>query len=223
MRLRLDFELDTPQMPVDYRRSFISFLKHCLSDVSESYYNEIYGNTDKKDFTFSLYLNKLTKNGDVFELEDKNIIMNMSFLDDMKGYLFFAAISRQRNKKFTLKNNNMKLISVSKSKEVSHFSECMLFKTMSPILLQYHLKEYPEKDHYFSYDEEGFSEFFEFMNKVKFIPVECKKTVTRHFGLDFQGTLGTFMLVGDPYHIEKLYKGGVGNRVGECFGMIEAV
>ena len=223
MRLRLDFELDVPQVPVDYRRSFISFLKHCLSDVDEKFYNQVYGNTDKKDFTFSLYLNKLEKNDDIFELEDKNIIMNMSFLDEMKGYLFFAAISRQLHKKFTLKNNNMKLVKVSKAKEISHFSECMLFRTMSPILLQYHLREKPEDDHYFSYDENGFSEFFELMNKVKFIPVECKKTVTKHFGLDFQGTLGTFMLAGDPYYIEKLYRNGVGNRRGEGFGMIEAI
>ena len=78
-------------------------------------------------------------------------------------------------------------------------------------------------EHYFSYDEDGFSEFFELMSKVKFIPVDCKKTVTKHFGLHFQGTLGTFMLAGDSYYIEQLYKRGIGNRTGEGFGMIEAV
>ena len=223
MRLRLDFELDTPQIVVDSRRSFISFLKHCLSDVDEKYYNQIYGNVDKKDFTFSTYLNKLTKNGDVFELEDNHIIFNMSFQDDMKGMLFFAAISRQLHKKFPIKNNNMKLIKVSKGKEIKHFSDCMLFRTMSPILLQYHLQEKPQDDHYFAYDEDGFSEFFELMNKVKFIPVDCKKTVTQHFGLSFQGTLGTFILSGDSYYIEQLYKRGIGNRCGQGFGMIEAI
>ena len=116
MRLRLDFELDIPQIIVDYRRSFISFLKHCLSDVDEKYYNQVYGNVDKKDFTFSLYLNKVKKNDDIFELEGNHIIMNMSFLDDMKGLLFFAAISRQLHKKFPIKNNSMKLVKITNGK-----------------------------------------------------------------------------------------------------------
>ena len=94
---------------------------------------------------------------------------------------------------------------------------------MSPILLQYHLQDKPQDDHYFAYDESGFSEFFEMMNKVKFVPVDCKKTVTKHFGLDFLGTLGTFMLVGDAYYIEQLYKQGIGNRRAQGFGMIEAI
>lgn len=223
MRLRLKFELDNPCLLVDYRRTFISFIKYCLTEAGEKYYNDNYGNTDKKDWTFSVFLNNAKLDGDKFLLESKHISMDMSFENEMKGYLFFAIFSKQLHKIFPIYNNKLKLIKVLKTKEETQFYECMMFKTMSPILLLSHLPEENIKDSYLSYDNPEFSILFEKLTGVKFIPIDCKKTVIKHFGLNFQATLGTFILAGKPELIKKLYLNGIGNRTGEGFGMVTVV
>lgn len=225
MRLNLKFELDKQFIEVEYRKMFISYLKYCLSDVDEKYFEQYYGNTDKKMFSFAVYLKDFKKNGDFFEISTNEISMNISFYDEMQGYIYYAAILRQLNKPFRIKNNQMKLISINKINEKQIESDCVFIKTLSPLCFLHHDHEMRDnkKDYYYSIIDSNFEEVMKEKTDVIIKPIHCKKVLIRHYGIDIPCTLGTFIIAGPKEKLNKLYKSGIGDKTGQGFGMIEVV
>lgn len=60
MRMKLIFELEKPELDIDYRKSLISFIKHSLEEYDKELYNSLYekGKTTKKTYTFATILNR---------------------------------------------------------------------------------------------------------------------------------------------------------------------
>lgn len=225
MRLKLTFELEKKFIDIEYRKAFISYFKYCLCDVDKKYFKQFYDNTNKKNFSFAVYLDKPQRNNDVFELSSNIVSLNISFLDEKQGYLYYAAFLRQINKLFNIKNNQMKLISVNKINETKIVNDCVIIKTLSPICLLDHNHELHDnkKDYYYSIIDNDFTKIFEEKIGLKIQPIDCKKVMVRHYNISIPTTIGTFIISGDSNKINKLYKSGIGNKTGQGFGMIDII
>lgn len=57
MRMKLYFTLENEKMPIDYRRSIISFIKLSLSEYSENEFKKYYNQKDNiiKPYAFSIF------------------------------------------------------------------------------------------------------------------------------------------------------------------------
>lgn len=225
MRLNLKFELNEQFIDIEYRKMFISYFKYCLNDVDEKYFKQYYANTNEKTFTFAVYLQNLTRDNDIFRINSNIVSLNISFLDEKQGYLYYAAFLRQINKLFNIKNNQMKLISVNKINETKIINDCVIIKTLSPICLLNHSHELHDnrKDYYYSIIDNDFTKIFEEKTGLKIQPIDCKKVMVRHYNISIPTTIGTFIISGDSNKINKLYKSGIGNKTGQGFGMIDII
>ncbi len=57
MRIKLYFTLENTKIPIDYRRSIISFIKLSLSEYSKEEFQKYYNQKDNiiKPYTFSIF------------------------------------------------------------------------------------------------------------------------------------------------------------------------
>ena len=57
MRLKLTLDLENELLPIQYRKSVISFIKLSLSEYNEEYYRRFYNNKDTiiKPYTFAIF------------------------------------------------------------------------------------------------------------------------------------------------------------------------
>ncbi|MFQ9769250.1 MAG: hypothetical protein ACLRYC_04185 [Clostridia bacterium] len=57
MRLKLNFDLENEFLPIQYRKSVMSFIKLSLSEYNEQYYKKYYNNKDTiiKPYTFAIF------------------------------------------------------------------------------------------------------------------------------------------------------------------------
>lgn len=60
MRLKLNFDLENEFLPIQYRKSVMSFIKLSLSEYNEQYYKKYYNNKDTiiKPYTFADFFKK---------------------------------------------------------------------------------------------------------------------------------------------------------------------
>jgi len=115
----------------------------------------------------------------------------------------------------------------------------MLFKTISPILLEkgsktitYRDKDFEEELNYYTdkllrlFTGKGLKQ------PLKFTPVKMRKDIVYHTLKDYRKnkkqpliklntSSGTFKLKGNPQDLYAIYKMGIGNRRGQGFGMID--
>jgi len=61
MRLKLDFELEKPELDIDYRRCLISFIKHSIQGYDQNLFEDLYekGKTRRRHlyiYTISTYI-----------------------------------------------------------------------------------------------------------------------------------------------------------------------
>ena len=57
MRLKLNFDLENEFLPIQYRKSVISFIKQSLSEYNVEYYKKFYNDRDTiiKPYTFAVF------------------------------------------------------------------------------------------------------------------------------------------------------------------------
>ena len=57
MRIKLYFELEKEEIPIQYRKTIISYFKHCLEKYDTKYYSKYYNEKDPiiKQYAFSAY------------------------------------------------------------------------------------------------------------------------------------------------------------------------
>ena len=59
MRLELQFDLDKPEINLDYRRLILSWLKAGLTRCNQGkYYERYFGGTEQKDYSFTVLLGR---------------------------------------------------------------------------------------------------------------------------------------------------------------------
>ncbi len=235
MKFLAEFQVSKPELPLEYRKSYIAFLKKCLSEVNEgTYFERYYEKGKEKPFTFAIHMQKPVFEKEKICLEGNKVSMTFSSADDMTSFLFFSAFLNQKNRSFPLENGNyMILKNVVQKREEDVRGKQVLVHMLSPLCIREHTKE-GNKDYYYSYAHPdfqrkaktvikrqllaaGFSESL--ADDVQIVPVNCKKIIVKHYGNQLECTLGDLLLKGDKAVLNYLVKAGVGSRSSAGFGL----
>lgn len=242
MRFLITFQLKEKEIPSDYRRKFISFLKESFESYNKDIFNKYYRDKDpiEKPYTFSVYLGKALFSKEKVVLENNKIYFTFSTIDMEIGLHFYNAVIGMKGKEFYLaKNNSMQLEEIRLVQEKTIIKEQVIFHTISPILIREHNKE-TNKDWYYSFgDEESiyhlkqsmkyqairyFGKVVEYdVEQMDIIPLKVKKLVINHYGIFVTGNVGSFEMRGKPYLLDYFYKAGVSSKKSEGFGLCNIV
>ena len=240
MRFALEFEFSNFDIPLDYRRKFLSFFKKAFESYDKEVFNQLFGegSTLTKPYTFSVYLGQVKFEKDYISFkENKKAILNFSTSDAAYGILFYNSILKILNVSYPVEQNTMTLRRISLVKEQVITRSRIVVKTLAPVIVREHKKD-RKIDNYFIASEEGFEkalkenieqgskEFFDFdihedLMELKVIPVEVRDSKILHYGHKFSGSIGRFVLEGKPYLLDYLVKAGMGARRSQGFGMIQ--
>jgi len=239
MRLKMVFKLKKEELDIEYRRAFLSLLKHCFQLASLEVYEKFYGNgTPMKPFTFGVYLPQPKFNGDTIQLSSNEITLNFSTYYTELGMCFYNSMVKRTRlyKEYPLQNgNSLRLHRVTLQKEKMIHSNEVLFKTLTPFLIRRHNSD-KNKDSYLTNNDEDFIQetnkivgvmLKELMGKqepVNFIPIKiANKILIKHFGFIVDGNIGTFKLTANPEVLDFIYRVGIGSRRSEGFGLLEVL
>ena len=197
MRFILSFELDTVRLPIEIRRTVISFFKKSLTEAHNSkYYPEFFTGTQIKDYSFSVIfpLDKYFREEIYLKKPEMKVVVSCSEKNNI-GFLLVNVFLSQRNKKFPLpKNTYMILKDVRIIEEKVIRGEEAIFQTTigGGVVVREHNKE-ENKDVYYSMSDEKFEEVLNWLMKERFkrlcYPEEffkdfsckllCKKSIKR--------------------------------------------
>lgn len=242
MRFLITFKLKVKEIPSDYRRKIISFLKKSFESYNKDIFNKYYKDKDpiEKPYTFSVYLGKAIFSKDIIVLENDKIYFTFSTIDMEVGLHFYNAVIGTKGKEFYLDDeNNMTLEDIKLIKEKVIKANEVIFKTLSPILIREHNKD-TNRDWYYSFEDQDSigllkeSMSYQAVNyfgttaakdvdEIVIKDLHMKKIVINHYGVMVTGNVGTFQMEGKQYLLDYFYKAGVSSKKSEGFGLCNIV
>lgn len=228
MRIKINCKLEADVVSTEYRRALISFLKCVLITYNKRIFEKYYGNNQEKDFSFSCFFHIDFVKDNIIYLKDKKFHITFSFFDSNEALLFINAFNNVKEKKFTLFENNFKIIDVVIEKEakIKNRIKC---KTLSPIIIR------DFNNNYISLaDEKGKEILINKLNSIlkhvdlpDNIEIEDinikQKPIHFYKNIKMISSIGTFTLIGDSKSLEYIYKIGLGSRRKAGFGMIDVI
>lgn len=243
MRIKIEFETQNDELPIDYRRKFISFIKSTLEDYNQDLYFALYGvGHTPKSFCFGIYfVPNVTIDKEGITLHSKQFNVTFTTIDVLMGVHLVNAFMTRRNKWFPLADskNKIKAISISKVKEYSISSSSAYFQILSPIIIRDH-DESQDKDWYLTYEDGNFEAIWKRnlvtelrsvlgrdvtndINALQIKPIHLKKTVIRSYGIFIPCTIGSLIIKGENYLLEYLYKAGIGSKRSMGYGCVDVM
>ena len=240
MRFILNFELDTVRLPIEIRRTVISFFKKSLTETHNSkYYPQFFTGTQIKDYSFSVIfpLDKYFGEEIYLKRPEMKVVVSCSEKNNI-GFLLVNVFLSQRSKKFPLpKDTHMILKDVRIIEEKVIKGEEAIFQTIigGGIVVREHNKE-ENKDIYYSVGNERFEEVLNWLMKERFKRLgypedifkdfscellDGRKIVVKHFDLKFPVTTGRFKVKAPKILLEEIYRTGMGSRLSQGFGLLE--
>ncbi|MGE5340676.1 MAG: CRISPR-associated endoribonuclease Cas6 [Candidatus Omnitrophota bacterium] len=241
MRLTMNFQLKKPELNADYRRAFLSLLKHSFQLASPDVYEKFYGTgTTMKPFSFAVFLDQPVCEGDKFHLKSDQITLNFSTYRSEWGIYFYNSLiaDQRRFIPYPLPNGNamtLTRLALIKEKTIHPKQHEAVFKTLSPFLVRRHDKE-SNRDVYLTKNDTGFVPQMEAITQVmikevlgstehvEFTPVSLSDHIRiKHYGRIVEGICGIFKLTGKPDVLDFIYKAGIGSRRSEGFGLLHLV
>lgn len=242
MRFCLTLELKESNIPLDYRRIILSYIKNALSKCNDGkYYDKYFKDTIQKDYSFSVVLPKPNFTSNNIILNSKEIKILFSTDDKSKtGLILFSAFIAQKNKTYPLPNNNsMTLKSIKNNKEENISNSKVIFKTSigSGLCVRDHDKV-TNRDNYYIFSDDKFREKLRVVlsnqaiqagfsesesTNIKVNPIQCKKVVAKHYNTYIDTTVGMFEIQGSSNILQHFYNVGIGSRKSGGFGMIDLV
>ena len=137
MKFVAEFQVSKPELPLEYRKSYIAFLKKCLSEVNEgTYFERYYEKGKEKPFTFAVHMQKPAFEKEHICIEGNRINMTFSSAEDMTSFIFFSAFLKQKNRSFPLENGNyMVLKNVVQKREQDVRGKQVLVHMLSPLCI----------------------------------------------------------------------------------------
>lgn len=237
MRFKLFFTLESPEISIQYRKSIISFFKHCLSTYDEKYYNKFYNEKDPiiKNYSFSTYFKNQKIEEEKIIVEDKKFELNVTTSDYETGIILYNSFNRQKYKQYPLTNNFMTLQNIVMIMEKEITSESIIIKFQSPLCVRYRENK---KDYYYSYTDEKFEEILkinikeqlkatdiseEVVNTLKIKPINAKKVLIKFYEKCLECSTGIFELKGNKELLKYLYQSGLGSKHSAGFGMFQVI
>lgn len=237
MRIEISFKAES--IPLYYRMGMLSIVKQSLSNSDVSYFNHLFVNASQnmKPFVYSVYLQDFSFHEDRIALKGFRIIISSSNHE----FMFHLYNGIQKIKEYIYKEHVWIRGNVRLLNEYSISSEKVLFKTLSPILIEskngYPI--HPTDDNY----EKEFNYYANLVVKnilgrplkrtIKVNPLHMKKVVikesNRTFNLSkqkganlyFTAFKGHLLLDGDSDDLTCIYQNGISRRRSMGFGLLE--
>lgn len=220
MRFKLYFTLENSQMPIQYRKSIISYFKFALSSYDEKYYKKFYNGKDNiiKDYTYSVYFKKPKIEDEKIIIEDEKFELNISVANYETGIILYNAFNKQKYKKYPLANNSMTLQNISMLIEKEILTDNLTIKFQSPLCVR---SRENNKDYYYSFEHKEFEEILKInikqqlkitdlpetiVDTFKIMPIKAKKVIIKFYEKQIECSTGVFNISGDKRLLEYLYK-----------------
>ena len=237
MRIKLYFTLENTKIPIDYRRSIISFIKLSLSEYSEKVFQKYYNQKDNiiKPYAFSVFFRKPKINSQEIILDDKNFEMNMTIENYETAIILYNSFNHQKYKKFLINQNSWTLRDIELIPEKEIKENKILIKFQSPLCVR---ERKENKDYYYSFGNEKFEEILrinikeqlkiteiksEIVDGLKLVPIKAKKVIIKFYEKKIECSTGIFELEGDIELLNYLYRAGIGSKHSAGFGMFQIV
>lgn len=237
MKFVSEFALEKEELPIDYRRCILSYLKHCLTQANGGkYFDDYYVPGKEKPFCFSVVFSTPKFSKDMVQVMSKKMKLVISSADVKTAFILFSAIAAQKGKTYSLPlGNSMRMVSIRQVKEQEVHSSRILVKMMEPLCIRNHNKE-TNKDWYYSCkDQEAFERestrviktqlmlagYSEEQSNVKLVPIDPKMVIIKHYSINIECTIGTFIMEGNPEVLNYLLKNGIGSRKSSGFGVAQ--
>lgn len=235
MRLKLYFGLEKEKIPVQYRKTIISYIKHSLEEYDSKYYQKYYNEKDTiiKPYTFSTYYKQQKIENDQMILKDKNLELNISTGDYETGIILYNSFNKQKHKKYSLNNNSMTLENITMTKEKEITTEKITIKFQAPLCVR---SRENNKDYYYSYENDKFEEILkinikeqlkitdiptEIVDTFTIKPINAKKVLIKFYEKCIECSTGIFEVNGNKELLNYLYQMGMGSRHSAGFGMFQ--
>lgn len=237
MKFVSEFALEKEELPIDYRRCILSYLKHCLTQANGGkYFDDYYVPGKEKPFCFSVVFSTPKFSKDMVQVMSKKMKLVISSADVKTAFILFSALAAQKGKTYSLPlGNSMRMVSIRQVKEQEVHSSRILVKMMEPLCIRNHNKE-TNKDWYYSCkDQEAFERestrviktqlmlagYSEEQSNVKLVPIDPKMVIIKHYSINIECTIGTFIMEGNPEVLNYLLKNGIGSRKSSGFGVAQ--
>lgn len=237
MRIKLYFTLENTKIPIDYRRSIISFIKLSLSEYGEKEFKKYYNQKDNiiKPYTFSIFFRQPQITGKEIVVKDRKFEMNMSIENYETAITLYNSFNHQKNKKFSINQNSWTLKKIIFIPEKEIKDNKIVIKFQAPLCVRQRVEN---KDYYYSFENEKFEETLkmnvkeqlkitnislELIDTLKITPIKAKKVIIKFYEKQIECSTGIFELEGNIELLNYLYKAGIGSKHSAGFGMFQIV
>ena len=237
MRFKLYFTLEKPQIPIQYRKSIISFFKHCLISYDETYYKKYYNQKDTiiKNYAFSTYYKQLQIKQENIILKDNNLELNVTTSDYETGIILYNAFNKQKYKEYPLHDNTMVLENITMMPEKEITTEKIMIKFQAPLCVR---SRKDNKDYYYSYQSEEFQNILKIniqeqlkitnlqenvIDTFEMKPINAKKVMIKFYEKCLECSTGVFEISGKKELLTYLYQAGMGSKHSAGFGMFQII
>ena len=235
MRFKLYFELEKGEIPIQYRKTVISYFKHSLEKYNIMYHQKYYNKKDPivKQYSFSVYYKQQKIEKEKILLKENKFEINITTSDYETGIILYNSFNKQRYQKYPLKNNSMTLQNIMMTKEKEITTDRIAIKFQAPLCVR--LRE-NNKDYYYSYENEKFEEVLkinikeqlkitdiptEIVDTFKIKSINAKKVLIKFYEKCIECSTGTFEISGNKELLKYLYQTGMGSRHSAGFGMFQ--
>lgn len=242
MRFTVELLLEKEKIPKDKNRIILSIFKNCFNSYSKEYYENVYEKKENKikDFTFSLYMGKCKFLKEEILIPDKKILLNFSAYDHSDAIMFYNSFLNNKGKIYPLKENKITIGKIRIKKEKTIYSNEVIFKTLSPIVVREHkgdnkktwyhslgnkegqalLKENLKYQLVDVFGERVLSDFGDISIEVSKSNKEVK---VKNYNIEVLSNVTKLKIKANQYILDYLYKAGIGSKRGSGFGMLEIV
>lgn len=240
MRYQIVISLDSDEIPKDKNRMFLSFIKHHIAENDKRFFESLYikGETNRKDFTFSLYMSECEFLRETIRIPNKRICLNFSTHDLSTGIQFYNAMINGRGREYSYKGITMKIEKIELKQEKTFMIESATFKSLSPCVIREHDGK-TNKDWFYSLDsKKGRTLFVENargqilesikdssydLADIRISLIKNKEVTVKHYGIEVLANICMFKMEAKPYILEYFYKAGIGSFKSTGFGMLSSL
>lgn len=242
MRIELQFDLNKPEINLDYRRLILSWLKAGLSSCNQGkYYERYFTGTKQKEYSFTVLLGSAKFTKDKIYLSEPKIKVIFSADNRNKtGLIFFASFLEMKNKRFVLPEGNaMTLRRVLQKNEQLIVEPTVYFQTClgNGLCIREH-DRMTNHDRFIIYKDADFKEKAvevlkiqakmagypdDMLRELSIEPVQCKKVLIYFYKRYVDVSVGIFRMHGNPEVLQYFYEAGLGSKHSAGFGQVNVL
>lgn len=237
-KVRLEIKFDANTMPVHYRMGILSVIKEALTKSDQSYYEKIFTPRNNiKPFGYSVYLHDFSFQSDQIILNGFRIIISSSNHE----FMFHFYNGLQQIEQFNYKGHHWIRRQIKIIQEELIQSERVLFKTLSPILIEgKDGKPVNPSDRNYEVEFNYYANLVvekilgrRMRRQILVKPIHMKKNVIKESNQTFRNSAksrehlfftaykGYLLLEGDPEDLTCLYQNAVSRRRSLGFGLLD--